>query len=86
MDITRCKLWLCKKAMYVEHHVKFIQCHCQVCKDNKQHIGVEKDGNHLVANGRHHPFKRWRAQVCKTNPMMNGMPMYMVVEALILDF
>lgn len=85
--VTRdAKLWLCEKVLYVEHHVKLMQCPCQICKGNKQHIRVEKVGNYLVVNGRHHPFIKLRAQVHEANLMMNGMPMYMVAEALSMDF
>lgn len=35
-------------------------CFCKVCKRINIYMAMETIGNHLMANGRHHSFRRWR--------------------------
>lgn len=53
--------------MYAEQRIKVMPCFCKVCKriiciciDIYIWMAVETIGNHLMANRRHHSFRRWR--------------------------
>ena len=54
------KLWRREKAMYAQHCMKLMPCPCKVCKGSKKHMAIDTVENHLMQNGRHHSFRRWR--------------------------
>ena len=54
------KLWQREAAMYAAHRIKLVPCPCKVCKGSKKHMAMNKVEGHLMTNGRHHSFRRWR--------------------------
>ena len=54
------KLWRREAAMYAAHRIKLVPCPCKVCKGSKKHMTMSKVENHLMTNGRHHSFRRWK--------------------------
>jgi hypothetical protein len=54
------KLWRREKAMYAEHRINHMACPCKLCKGSRRHMSMYTVEQHLMENGRHQSFRRWR--------------------------
>ena len=53
------KLGRREKAMYAQHHIKYMVCLCKLCKGSRKHMAMDTVGNYHMENAKYHFFRRW---------------------------
>ena len=54
------RMWCQDKDMYAKFRIKHMACLCKLCKRSRKHMAMDTVEKHLMDNGRHHSFRRWR--------------------------